>query len=509
MPVTYTRANSDSLFAPPSGWFPSGPSSYSATGTVTLSTALDNSAAGIYAVFNPSWQHVVANSHGIFALYQQTDNGNHDPSSWRLKRSTNGGASWSLIRDSSTAGDPQYGSPPLVETDQNENVYVLANYLPQAGESFRGVKMYKWTNADNYATPTITTLDTNGRASGKWTSFLDQSRQWIWICMWADAASPNLFAYNYSGALQYSRQVFKPLVRRWTPTLDGANDKHGEPHYPSLHVGTDGTVYLAWNSEAFQAGDFTGASLSYYDVRMVYSTSSAAQFQAGTETWQGPNSGQTGAPSARTLPLSGDDAGLQSETAYQIVKTSNTTDEFMPASNANYGVNTGQSFNFNRLYSIAVNSGYVHFYYESETSVTQAIKHHSYARFRMSSHDLADSDRRTPEFHYDTTNPGDRLGPIGGAGGGSFIQDTTQANRLYFVQSTSRNLDETFRVLRSDDGGFSWFLYATSPVVSGAGPSGLLGVQAHRWVQSDGSIIGIFALADSPYTVYTFKVTPN
>lgn len=435
-----------------------------------------------------------------------------------MKHSADGGTTWNTLWNSATEGDPQYGISPALELDENENLYVIANYLAENHEPFLGLKMYKFTKASGYSATGVTpTTLVSTHASGKWGVFLDQGRQWIWVILWADNTNPNLYAFNYDGTTAYSRQIFKVFSKAWSQDasgnpVNGASDLHGEPAYPTVYVGTDGTVYVAWNGQVCEAGDFTNSALSYYDVRFVYSTSTKAEFLTNSETWLGPQSGVSGTPSTRTVPFAGDDSGTQAETAYPICKLSDQT-EFIPASDPNYGFGTpgvtAKRYNFNRLFNIAFNKNAVHFYYESETSDARAIQHHSYARFNMVTHAISDSERRSPEFHYDVTNAGDRAGAIGGQGGGAFIQDTTQASRLYFVQATSRDLDETFRVLRSDDGGQSWWLYATSGAIPGAGSNGLLLVQAYRWVLPDGSLRIIFQYADSPFTVYTAKITPS
>lgn len=491
-----------------STWKPDAPASsaYKATGTVTWSTAV-GAGSTIDTLFHTTTQKVVRTASGTqFAVRLTQDNtSTHSPSTWELKKSTDDGVTWSVMWNSNTQGDPQSGICPGLELDENENLYVIANYYP----SVKVVKMYTFTAASGYSTAGVTAntiISTHG--SGKWGICLDQTRKWIWIVLWADTTNPNLYAFDYTGTQQYSRQVFKVFTSKWTPSAVGVSDKHGEPAYPAIFVEPSGRVHLAWNNMACEAGDFTGAQLSYYDVRYVFSDSTTAQFQAGTETWQGPNSGVSGTPSNRTLPFAGDDSGTQAETAYPICKLSNTTDEFIPASNASYGFGTGLKYNFNRLFGFVANNGAAHFYYESEASNAGAIQHHSYARFRLSTFDIADGQRRTPDWHWDVTTGGDRAGGIVGQGGGVFVQDTTCASRLYFVTRTSRDLDLKILVLRSDDGGLTWWQYALSSACPTGGSNGLLLVQAYRWVATDGTIAGIVQLGDSPNTVYTFKVSP-
>ena len=465
---------------------------------MTLSTALDNTTNGTYALFHPSYQHVVANSHGIFAIYNSADNGNHDPATWRLKRSTNNGVSWTTVRDSSVAGDPQYGISPALETDENDNVFVIANYLPQAGETFKATKLYKYSPSDGYTTPTITTLADN-YASGKFTTFLDQGRHWIWICHWSDhSTTKNLLAIDYSGTIQYQKNIFPNYSADWTPTSNASTDLHAaSAHYQSLWVNSDGTVFLAWSGLAFQS-----PATSFYDVRLIYSTSTAAQFQAGTETWMGPQSGVNGTPSTRSMPICVDDSGAQNRLAYPICKLSDQT-EFIPATDPGYWNGTSGKFNWNRIEHMAFNNGAVHFYYNAEDQGDARVNdHRSYARFRMATHDVADSERNSPNFQAST---GEKVG----YGNGNFVQDTTLASRLYFVGVTFLNPNSKILVLKSDDGGLTWSVYATGPTMTGIGSDGLLNCGAFRWVMTDGTIHGLVGYANSPNTVYHFRVTPN
>lgn len=500
------------LPVPPSGSIlPAPPNSYSDTGTVTWTSKIATSTASIYALFHPTWQKIVRTSSGkIFVVIQTSDNGEHYPSSWTLFRSDNDGASWTQVWNSTAKGDPQYGICPALEIDENENIYVIANYYPRAGATgYNGLKMYKFLASNNYSSSITPVNLPSSNSSGKYSVFLDQTRGWIWILHWAfSGLGTNLQAYDYNGVLKYSRNVFKAFTRKWSPTQNGSTDLHGAPHYPCIYVNVDGIVFLAWNTLAAEGGDFTNASLSYYDVRMVYSQSSTAAFEAHSETWIGPANGITGSPSARSLPFAGDDSGQLSERGFLICKTSNQ-DEFIPASDSGYGFDPGKKYNFNRLMSIAYNNGALHFYYESETSDTEAIKHHSYANINLSTHTISDVTRRTPEWHYDTNPPtgGNRAGNAGGAGGGSYSQATTMEDRLYFGQVNQVD-GKAIRILNSDDGGDSWYRYALSSNL-GAGSNGLLNVQLSRFVGSDGIIPGLAAYADSPNEIYAFLVTPD
>ena len=482
------------------------------TGTVTVSASPGNGAT-IDSLFHHTWQKIVHTkpsgtyANGVrFAIWLTSDNtSTHQPSSWRLRRSNDDGATWTTIWDSTAQGDPQYGICPGLELDENENLYVVATYFSAGFTSV--TKMYTFSAASDYTPPagpvTLTTL-----AAGKMALFLDQGRQWIWLLMWSHGnSSANLFAFDYNGVQKYSRNIFKPYTRDWTPSVNGATDLHApSAHYPAIQVDSvDGTVYVGWTSFAFQGGDFAGADTSFYDVRFVYSTSTKAQFLAGTDTWQGPTNRVSGATSTRTVPFCADDSSAtDAEIAFPICKLADQS-QFIPATDAGYFNGSTGKFNYSRLVHMTPHAGSVDFYYESETSNVHAIQHHSEARFDMTTHSITDSERRSP-FKCDLTTAGDRLGAQVGEGSGNYVHDTTQTNRLYFVTRTLADGDGKILVFRRDDG-VNWWQYAvSSPITVGA--NGLLLVQAYRWVGADGIIYGIVQLADSPYTIYTFKVTP-
>src|SRR5947207_5479310 len=94
--------------------------------------------------------------------------------------------------------------PPAVESDENDNVYVIANYYPQKGET-PYLKLYKLA-PPNYTVPPGVVIA--NRSSGKWSTVLDQTRHWIWICLWEDSTAANLFAVDYNGVIQVQKNIF-------------------------------------------------------------------------------------------------------------------------------------------------------------------------------------------------------------------------------------------------------------------------------------------------------------
>jgi len=240
-------------------------------------------------------------------------------------------------------------------------------------------------------------------------------------------------------------------------------------------------------------------------VRLVYSTSTKAQFLAGTDTWMGPASGVSGTPSARSVPFSVDDSGAQGAIAYPICRLSDHS-EFIPATDPGYWNGTSGKYNWNRIKAFAFSNGRVHFMYASEADGNASvIQHRSYAYFDMSTHAVAEAHRRSnPYYHYDVSSDGDMAGTFGDASSGTFVQDTTLSSRMYVVRLNQA--ENAVEVLRSDNGGVGQYLYATGSL---PGSPTLFQALAFRYVMTDGSIYGAVGLDGSPGTLYPFKVTPN
>jgi hypothetical protein len=179
--------------------------------------------------------------------------------------------------------------------------------------------------------------------------------------------------------------------------------------------------------------------------------------------------------------------------------------EFVDGRDSSYyeaTTNPNGKYNYNMAGALAFNHGALHWVYESNGGGSHVTPHNPYARFDLSSQTV--DRRRSPEFGSDD-------GGTLGHNFGNFVQDTTQAGRLFDVgQGTgSQGFLGILLVLRSDDGGGSWVQYALGPLAPGVGPNGLLYVSAYRWVLSDGAIVGTFSLADPPNTVFVFRVAPQ
>jgi len=100
-------------------------------------------------------QKVVQNAHGIFAT---RDGG-------EVYRSTNGGSSFSLIYDANIDV-----KPPTLETDENDNLYVI--YPESADRRTRFVRF----DAGSYTSPAVSTTTSASYSASKFASFYDRTR---------------------------------------------------------------------------------------------------------------------------------------------------------------------------------------------------------------------------------------------------------------------------------------------------------------------------------------------
>jgi len=100
-----------------------------------------------YATFQSHSQKIVQNTNGIFMTTQRHTN----TGEWRLWRSVNGGLTWSPVY---TSNNPFAAAVPALETDENNNIYILHGDLSSPGSSY----FYRFLASENYATAHRTRL---------------------------------------------------------------------------------------------------------------------------------------------------------------------------------------------------------------------------------------------------------------------------------------------------------------------------------------------------------------
>lgn len=493
MSIFLRSSNNTPTVAPP--YVPAPPGSYNASGTVTT-TQLESAEGGNAAdpgqgTFHPNWQHVTQVPAGdIFVTYKYYDV-DQAITRFRVKWSSDHGASFTTIYDSNVAGQIEldYGMGPHIESDASGNVYVIVNHYPRPTSSQQTsvTKIHKFAAPYNQAyTSAGTTIGSISQSSNKWSAYFDQTRQWIWICFWQDNTNPNLYAVDLSATVKYSKNIFnvKPGV-----------ELYGTATYPCLSMKNDGTLLVGWSSESSELIS-PNLTQGYYDAKFMYSLDAGA-------TFIGPNG-------TITLPVYADDStATANRLAYHL--THDGVD-FLAGSNGNYGSGVGQHYNWNHLNHMLYNNGKLHICYEAESSDAHVFggARQTYARFDWATKTI--DFRLEPAVNSDAGDAGNGGSPyhmFPGNSGGSFVTDTSQTGRLYFVgqgRADQGNLGK-ISVLKCDNPAAAtpnWLLYAKQAVTIGTA-NGLVNVCPNRWVQSDGGIIGVCQQADSPYAFYFFR----
>lgn len=455
------------------------PTSYNSSGSFLQQTVVDTIAGTNpeYSLFYQDRQHMVQNANGIFFAYNYTDS-NHNPAHWRLARSTSqtsglyDGVTWSTAYTDST--DNSGGGGPGIETDSNNNVYVIASLYNDSNPIF---KIFKFTPADNYVTPTIYSLSSLA-AANKWTCIYDQVRNVIWISTWERQNSNeiDLVMVDQNGNILKSQRV----LIDWSTASSTA---YAKADYTYLTVAGDGTLILAWHSDADVVGTHTlnGAINTYYEVRFIYSPDAAT-------TWYGANGAIT---TGNVFP---DGAGASNQTAFNVIDTTPGS-EFILGTDPNYYPNGTAKINWNALTALAFNNNAVHFQYIASTDPHVINPGHTpYTRFDWAS--KAVNKRIQPlAATTGTTTTLDNTG-------GNFVQDTTHANRLYFVGNGGGADFGKIVCMRSDDAGVTWVRYAASTAIN----NNPIYTGACRWTQPDGSLLAYTVQATTPFSLYFFRI---
>jgi hypothetical protein len=217
--------------------------------TVEITTVDSN--AVTYSTFQSHNQKVVANAYGIFMTYLHkqeccdgaqnccdvNDPACYDPtpfvvscrdagrdviSTWRLLRSVDGGATFTIVDDG------KHGTvPPVLETDSQGNIYLAhADYF-QGGQN---AYVLRFLASNNFQNPTSTTL--TGAAGGKFAMEIDEARGQL---------------YFFSIANKFFRVRLSDLaiLAEYQLTRDGTN---ANMHYPHLYLDDNGHLYAAWTT---------------------------------------------------------------------------------------------------------------------------------------------------------------------------------------------------------------------------------------------------------------------
>ncbi len=202
------------------------------------------------ATSNSYSNRFVSNDNGIFFTYLHETYSPIDApwtGLWRLMQSTDGGNTFNSIYESAH-GSP----PPVMETDQNNNLYLSH---PDWDDSNNPFYFYKFSAADNYATPVISTLPgvPNG---GKFAMTFDEPNGKLYI----GTQSGGLLTVDTEGNWLSNEQLL---------AVHGPN---GHTQYPLLKMDQQGNLHHAWTTVTLD-GSY------YYDIHHMMSPDGGASWQ--------------------------------------------------------------------------------------------------------------------------------------------------------------------------------------------------------------------------------------
>ncbi len=177
-----------------------------------------------YATFQNHNQKVLQNSHGMFLTYLvDYEDTPPWPGFWRLLRSTDGGATFSVIYTS-----PEVGSKAAcIETDEAGNIYALCG---DATDRNRPLLIFRFLADKNFTDPDIWSF--NGAESGKY-------------CMFYRAGK--LYVFNHYGKMLVINATDGHLIS-WKQVVE-TSGRYAQTQYPHLYVGRDGTLHHAWTTQ--------------------------------------------------------------------------------------------------------------------------------------------------------------------------------------------------------------------------------------------------------------------
>ena len=188
--------------------------------TPSIEVTLVDPNAIAYAVFQAHNQKVVHNRHGIFITYIKKSNATYTAQHWRLAQSTDGGATFKIVYEST---DPT--NPPVLETDAEGNIYLACPNFENNNAYLYFFRAGRYNEA-----PRITTIP--GGAAGKFAMMLDAPRQQLYHF----AHNESFHVLALDGTVRIQHRLF-------------CEGKNGQIQYPSLALDADGTLYAAWTTQ--------------------------------------------------------------------------------------------------------------------------------------------------------------------------------------------------------------------------------------------------------------------
>jgi hypothetical protein len=222
---------------------------------------VDADATG-YGTFQSHNQKVLANPKGIFVTSLHRHNGAYKPATWRLSRSTDGGATFAAVYESVDATHP-----PCIETDEQSNIYLL-----RADDVKSKLHFYRFDAAREWQHPLDVELPESG--SEKFTLLRDAKRGQFY----ASSLRGVFFIIAPDGTVRRATKLFAP-------------GPHALQHYPLLSLDEAGVLHYAYTTTPI-------------DNRYLYWSIHHIQSPDGGQTWQRMD----GTP-IKAVPIVADETG--------------------------------------------------------------------------------------------------------------------------------------------------------------------------------------------------------
>ena len=205
-------------------------------------TCVDDAAIA-YATFQSTNQKVVSCAGGVFMAYNQSRDENYTSQTWRLMRSTDGGATFECVYRAAHATHP-----PMIEADSSGNIY-LVHMDGHSGNAL----FYCFQAADNYASPLTSVIP--GGDSGKYAMYLDEARGRLFYF----ANNRHFYTLGLNGEVLRAIQLLRPgpHARVMYPLLamGSSQRKAGSPELFAAWTTEKHGVYMYWDIHAMKSPD--------------------------------------------------------------------------------------------------------------------------------------------------------------------------------------------------------------------------------------------------------------